>query len=160
MHPTNGSRRGRSGVWLASVALAAVLPAAVAGCGAERQPEPAADRATDVTVRVISHDRNDVEVYLYANATLLGVLGRASAHGVTVFRVPWRRVAGNLGMGLGARELAPDDGFSGRRGSTGLSGGMGARAGGIASGYVHTAPGSVVVWTLAPNLASTMIAVH
>jgi hypothetical protein len=73
MHPTNGSRRGRSGVWLASVALAAVLPAAVAGCGAERQPEPAADRATDVTVRVISHEG------------VVLILPRASARDVAAF---------------------------------------------------------------------------
>lgn len=122
---------------LLTVPLLALL--FLAACGGSRPPGSAPPSDSDVVVQVINHSFHDLDVYAYLGAKGR-ILGFASGHRITVFRIPWRQVSGATRARLSGHPIG-----SGRR---------------IASGYLALEPGSVVTWTVEPQLGSSSIAVQ
>jgi outer membrane biogenesis lipoprotein LolB len=124
---------------IATLALSLVL-SLVAAC-AGRSPSPPNEPAdhSDVIVQIINHSFNDMDVYATTGAGG-SRLGFATGHKVSVFRVPWKRLDRASRFRLSVDPIG--------------------RGGRLFSSYLAVEPGSLVTWTLEPNLSSSNISVY
>jgi hypothetical protein len=105
------------------------------------RPAPEAPEAemSGVLFQVVSHEFNDVVIYLHTGGARQR-LGTATGHGTSDFEVPWRRVASSSRVRLLAYSIG-----TGRWAS---------------SGALQLRPGSKVQWTLQPGLSGNSLAVY
>jgi hypothetical protein len=109
-----------------------------AACGRSSPEAVEPGQQPDVVVQVINHNFNDMTVYAHHGAGGR-MLGLASGHRVSEFRVPWGRVNGVDRFRLSVDPVG--------------------RGGRLFSGYLQVEPGSLVTWTLEPNLRSSNVSV-
>lgn len=109
-------------------------------------PEPAtsSDSGDDsgdtaVTLQVISHTFNVVDIYLQRGGARQR-LGGASGHSISVFKIPWRWLSGSSHVQLLARAVGD--------------------AVWASTDTLQVVPGSLVIWTLEPDLQRTTAVVH
>jgi hypothetical protein len=119
------------------VAIALLVAALSCGGGSARAPAP--EDPTDVTLQVISHNFNQVDVYLYRGRARR-LLGTASGHSINVFRIPWREVAGPSPVAIIARSIGDSRVTS--------------------TGALLINPGSLITWTIEPDLRRSIALVH
>ena len=108
------------------------------GCGGSAPPRERADDS-DVVIQVINNGWNDMDVYAYMGAAGRW-LGMATGHSVSAFRIPWRRLHRVSRFRLSVDPVGTGDRWF--------------------SGVLLVEPGSLVTWTLQPNLDSSTISVH
>jgi hypothetical protein len=120
------------------LAIALLLVALSCSRPSARAPAPPPD-PTDVTLQVISHTFNVVDVYLYRGSARR-LLGSASGHSISVFRIPWRDLAGPAPIAIIARSI----------GNSRIT----------STGALLINPGSLINWTIEPDLRRSIAIVH
>jgi hypothetical protein len=108
-------------------------------CARPAPEAPEHEEMAGVLFQVVSHEFNDVAIYLHTGGARLR-LGTATGHGTSDFEVPWRRVASSGRVRLRAYSIG-----TGRWAS---------------SGALQLRPGSKVLWTLQPGLSGNSLAVY
>ena len=120
-------------------ALAGAIALATLSCAHSREAREPEASDTDVTLQVISHTFNVVDVYLYRGSARR-YLGTASGHSVSVFRIPWNDLAGTSRIAIVGKSIG-----DARR---------------VSTGALQVNPGSLITWTLEHKLVRSTAIVH
>lgn len=122
-------------------ALVGLMVILAAACGGRQSGEVSApaERDSDIIVQVINNGFQDADIYAYTGAGGR-LLGMAPGHRISVFRVAWH----DLGVANRFRVAADPIGRPDR----------------VFSDHLHLRPGSLITWTLQPNLESSTLAVY